>query len=618
MASKVTKNLDIESKVIKCKNCRQDILKDKMFLHEGFCIRNNVFCEHCEKVFLKKDYAEHVKLATKFFSKNKNSSSPISQQSKETQSETFKAGSLSEENENNNNTMPLIPKPSLEIVQMPITELYKINEPIFVNESGQILSNNKNNKNNYLLPFLGINFRSSKINEKILDDIIDQGDIFIENNTISQNCYDIEGLNNLLNRNNYNNNNYLTINPSQNPKEKEYSLGFSNLRENNSITSFNRDRMMNGQISPLSKTIEINNFNSYKVLNEENKTLKRKPYPTNFNSIYIDKSIANNSQKILQRKYNFFTFQNTPQKVPENRKSIHHTLTKNNNEIIPLDKVKNTPKTKGQVLDSMECDYYKSYNKEPKDSNSKRNNLKKSMVFSRFSGAKNKEQVYNSERRKITNKKDSNICQHCHNTLGKNKYENHIQNCKEKKKRMSILEIPKPRKKKNVKNIDTYFLDQDEEIGIDEKKRETLTRQFNPTTLNVIELHCDKNNQTLISNPEKNEYNSKFMNYDKKISLKKNLFHIIKEEKSDKKIFPEDSNREELNKIKKSKLRKRLYNLSIDFKSYDDINEKIKSNKSMVPIIKNKNLKSGVIDPSLCFNNNKVIFRYPKDKMEHK
>ena len=31
-----------------------------------------------------------------------------------------------------------------------------------------------------------------------------------------------------------------------------------------------------------------------------------------------------------------------------------------------------------------------------------------------------------------------------------------------------------------------------------------------------------------------------------------------------------------------------------------------------------KNLKSGVIDPSLCFNNNKVIFRYPKDKMEHK
>ena len=182
MASKVTKNLDIESKVTKCKNCRQDILKDKMFLHEGFCIRNNVFCEHCEKVFLKKDYAEHVKLATKFFSKNKNSSSPISQQSKETQSETFKAGSLSEENENNNNTMPLIPKPSLEIVQMPITELYKINEPIFVNESGQILSNNKNNKNNYLLPFLGINFRSSKINEKILDDIIDQGDIFIENN----------------------------------------------------------------------------------------------------------------------------------------------------------------------------------------------------------------------------------------------------------------------------------------------------------------------------------------------------------------------------------------------------------------------------------------------------
>ena len=32
-----------------------------MFLHEGFCKRNNVFCEHCEKVFLKTDYDEHLK-----------------------------------------------------------------------------------------------------------------------------------------------------------------------------------------------------------------------------------------------------------------------------------------------------------------------------------------------------------------------------------------------------------------------------------------------------------------------------------------------------------------------------------------------------------------------------
>ena len=31
-----------------------------MFLHEGFCQRNNVFCEHCERDYLKKDYKEHI------------------------------------------------------------------------------------------------------------------------------------------------------------------------------------------------------------------------------------------------------------------------------------------------------------------------------------------------------------------------------------------------------------------------------------------------------------------------------------------------------------------------------------------------------------------------------
>ena len=50
---------------IKCKNCRQFICADKMFLHEGFCNRNNVFCEHCERVFLKKDYNYHLKIFQK-------------------------------------------------------------------------------------------------------------------------------------------------------------------------------------------------------------------------------------------------------------------------------------------------------------------------------------------------------------------------------------------------------------------------------------------------------------------------------------------------------------------------------------------------------------------------
>ena len=102
--------------MIKCKNCGQNVLKDKMFLHEGFCSRNNVYCEHCEKVFLKKDYEEHVKLFKTSLT-NKESNSPTnSQKSKETQSETFKPSSLTEENDNLSNIIPLVLKPSLKIV----------------------------------------------------------------------------------------------------------------------------------------------------------------------------------------------------------------------------------------------------------------------------------------------------------------------------------------------------------------------------------------------------------------------------------------------------------------------------------------------------------------------
>ena len=49
-----------DEKYIKCKNCRQDILESKMFLHEGFCLRNNKLCPECDKVFLIQEYDEHL------------------------------------------------------------------------------------------------------------------------------------------------------------------------------------------------------------------------------------------------------------------------------------------------------------------------------------------------------------------------------------------------------------------------------------------------------------------------------------------------------------------------------------------------------------------------------
>ena len=44
-----------------CENCHQEILSSKMFLHEGFCLRNNTYCSLCDKVILKTDYENHVK-----------------------------------------------------------------------------------------------------------------------------------------------------------------------------------------------------------------------------------------------------------------------------------------------------------------------------------------------------------------------------------------------------------------------------------------------------------------------------------------------------------------------------------------------------------------------------
>ena len=50
-----------EEKYALCQNCRQNIPESKMFLHEGFCLRNNKFCAECNKVFLAKEFEEHLK-----------------------------------------------------------------------------------------------------------------------------------------------------------------------------------------------------------------------------------------------------------------------------------------------------------------------------------------------------------------------------------------------------------------------------------------------------------------------------------------------------------------------------------------------------------------------------
>ena len=109
-----------ESK-IKCKSCRQYISSDKMFLHEGFCNKNNIFCEHCEQVFLREEYDSHILEISKNLS-NKNKQTVIKRLT--TDFNGFR---------NNINNDNIIVKPiKKNSMRIPIIEEYSIRKPIYI------------------------------------------------------------------------------------------------------------------------------------------------------------------------------------------------------------------------------------------------------------------------------------------------------------------------------------------------------------------------------------------------------------------------------------------------------------------------------------------------------
>ena len=593
MSSKTEKKSESDSELVKCQNCRQDILKAKMFLHEGFCLRNNVFCEHCEKVYLKKDFEYHVKSIKKDSNPKDNDSSAHSQKSKDTKEETNKPSSFIEEIENiSNNTITLVPSPSLEIVQMPVTEMLKINAPIFVSETGQIVSNK--NKNEYLLPFLGINFRSSKINEKILDDIIDKGDIFKENNNIiNKFSDDFQDLNELINKNNSRSkfNNTINTNSMKNYRNSKFSTISIPFRGNDSIKLVNQNYYKNDSSKKNTKTIEINNMNSIEESNKEN---IKQNIPINKSS-FASNLMAHHSQKILNsRKYNFFTLQQTPKKFPMNNNSITKSIQGSLKKSIPLD---SNNKNRNFYHNNNEKYNNQSNNKEPKDSNSKLKNNRKSFQFNQISGQKiNSGNDYDIER-----------CKYCNNLFTPIKFSSHIHKCK-KKKMSKLLEIPKPKKKAQTK--ETFICEDDEEAGIDIKNRETLKRPFN-TSLNVLSLNYD--NSEIINDNRKNIPQQQMSS---KISLKKRLFQNTNEVKIDRKNYPKDTIKEEKINIKNSPVIKKLRNLSLDgYNNSINHNMVIYNQKSpTMTSATNRYVPSGKIEPWLFFNNDKVILKHPKDK----
>jgi hypothetical protein len=305
---------------------------------------------------------------------------------------------------------------------------------------------------------------------------------------------------------------------------------------------------------------------------------------------------------------------------PVNSRKLTDNMKINSRESIPLDNkiCRNTPKRKDNnyLDDSIEYIYYPTNTKEPKDSNSKRNKNKNKFKFYKLSEDKKKSLQFQSEKRKIKEGLDAITCEYCNNKFAIRKYDTHVQNCKANKKLANkIFDIPKPQKKQKKKNLESYiFEDIDEEKGISARKRETLTRNFNASSLNVIALNCDKDNRTLISNPERQIYNSQFKKNTQKISLKKKLFASPIKGEQEKKMYPEDSKRVSLDIVKEGKLRKRLNNLSIDTNPIDEFNHEIKNNRSLVPKKSSENFKTRENDSMLNFNKNKIIFKFPKNK----
>ena len=234
---------------IKCKSCRQYIPSHKMFLHEGFCQKNNIFCEHCDQVFLRKDYDQHILEISKNLSKT-NKDSIIKRL--KTDSKDFK-----NENYNNNDYFTKeknVKKKSMKIT-IPIIEQLTIRKPIVIGPYGNILPAKNDD---YLISLFNSNLmiknfqRSPKYN-LVLNTKYNEGltqNKTNYNNVNYSNCIKKTDMNhiNILNNNNiFNEKNSILIFDKKNEEKNNLRINilYNNCIENN-ISSISNRKDING------------------------------------------------------------------------------------------------------------------------------------------------------------------------------------------------------------------------------------------------------------------------------------------------------------------------------------------------------------------------------------
>ena len=616
-------------KFIKCKNCRQEIEAEKMFLHEGFCQRNNIFCEHCQKVFLKKDYDKHLKIPAKKTMKYLKTPERPRRREKEAKIQQI-----------NIYTSPIITKrkTTFEYIEMPMTEQYKVNNPIIISENGQILSNE--NKNEYLLPYFGIN-SPSKNNERnniVIDNIlINQDEILKENNPLlfnnnemnmNQYVNDIEtSLKNSLRMNNINND-YNIMNDINkveiNNNEISPKVNIIELTENNTFLNNKNSLNRSHSSSMLLNNIHLNedgmkkphnNFNEHFIHNKsDSKKIKLENEPKNNNIIINNNIITYNANNNINKIHNFYNTEDASPTI-DNSKSLmnndifqdinstkfNSTRTSKKNEIIKFKK-----NLEIKIIDNA----LKKSSKEPNDSDDKklpRNSKIVSYLVERSPhNAKHQKKVAQTEK-KI--KKSKVKCEFCGTET-----DDLVKHYKIYHYKMNRVIKPKKRDTEilNEKLISSNM----DETGIEESNKIILSRQLKPT-FSLMPSDNLKNYQTT---GKKKTKQHKFISPEnvKKIN-KINFNNMELNQKTEKKESPEDNLRGSLI----AKTQEREYNRKKVI--YIGNNFRENENKSKIREINlnteysNKNVfsgnKNGIIKPIYLFTDGKKDEYYEKKKI---
>ena len=307
---------------IKCKSCRQYIPSHKMFLHEGFCQKNNIFCEHCDQVFLRKDYDQHILEISKNLSKT-NKDSIIKRL--KTDFKDFK-----NENYNNNDYFTKeknVKKKSMKIT-IPIIEQLTIRKPIVIGPYGNILPAKNDD---YLISLFNSNLmiknfqRSPKYN-LVLNTKYNEGltqNKTNYNNVNYSNCIKKTDMNhiNILNNNNiFNEKNSILIFDKKNEEKNNLRINilYNNCIENNISSISNRNDINGINRKNFSKSIDnYSNDISYTKdkLNINNEKCK--------NNIIINNNIITyNSNHNINKINNIFNeVQNTQNREKINREN---------------------------------------------------------------------------------------------------------------------------------------------------------------------------------------------------------------------------------------------------------------------------------------------------------